>query len=87
MAPALGQRVIGRGLHNCSIAIKKVVIGAAAVTVYKSSASIRLNVIRRIYKGCLGNRQNVGHLCMVSPAPRSISKSRGSRIVFLEVLR
>jgi len=35
----------------------KEVIGAAAVTLYRSLPSIQLNVLRRIYKGCMGNHQ------------------------------
>jgi len=62
-------------------------MGAAAVTPYTSSPSVRLNVIHRIYKGSMGNRQNGGRTYMVSPAPRSLSKPAGSRVVIQVVLR
>ena len=87
LAPALERRVIGRRLRSCSLASKKEVIGAAAVTPYTSSPSVRLNVVRRIYKGSMGNRQNGGHSYMVSRASRSLLWPTGCRVVFLVVLR
>jgi len=56
-------------LHVCRL---KEVIGAAGVTPYMSSPSVRLNVVHRIYKGSMGNHQNGGRPDMVSRAPRSL---------------
>ena len=59
----------------------------AAVTAYTSSPALRLNGVRRIYKGRMGNRQDGGPPYMVSPAPRSLSYPTGSRVVCRVVLR
>jgi len=59
----------------------------AAVTLYKSSPSVRLNFVRRIYKGSMGNRQNGGRPYMFSRASRCLFEPMGCRAVCLVVLR
>ena len=65
----------------------KQVIGAAAVTPYKSLPSVRLNVVRTVYKGSMGSRQNGGSPYMVSQASGSLFWPTGCRGVFLVELR
>jgi len=44
----------------------------AALTPYRSLPSVRMSVVRRIYKGSMGNSHDGGRPHMVSWAPRSL---------------